>query len=225
MKRCPECHEYFSDEEGFCDIHGAPLLDDTVLLREALTHPTANSGNDLSGANSTLVPILLGGLVGIALCLLVYVILLPPLGPPRLGGEDGRASRQFANNKSNQMVMASSVESRPSSPAVAATVTPTKEEEAQSAASPSAAATVSPEVAPAALNNGPISTGGRRTTESVHPVIKMKDGSSVEADAAWEDSQGIWYRRGGLVSFVDRSRVEKIIEAIQQAPSVEIPKR
>ena len=223
MKRCPECHESFGDEQGFCDIHGAPLLDDTVLLREALTHPPANSGYDHSGANSTLIPILLGGLVGVALCLLVYVILLPPLGPPRLGGEDGGASgREFANNKSNQMVMASSAESRPS-PSVAATPEPT-DDEAQSASSP-LAATASPDVLPVPLNNGPISTGGRRTTESVHPVIKMKDGSSVEADAAWEDSQGIWYRRGGLVSFVDRSRVEKIIEAIQQAPSVEIPKR
>jgi hypothetical protein len=123
------------------------------------------------------------------------------------------------------MVMASGSEPRPISPSAVATVTPTEEEEAQSAASPLAAATVSPEVDPAALNNGPISTGGRRTTESVHPVIKMKDGSSVEADAAWEDSQGIWYRRGGLVSLVDRSRVEKVIEPIQQAPSVEIPKR
>ncbi len=43
-------------------------------------------------------------------------------------------------------------------------------------------------------------------------IIKMKDGSTVEADAAWEDAQGIWFRRSGLVSFVEKSRVEAITE-------------
>jgi len=48
--------------------------------------------------------------------------------------------------------------------------------------------------------------------DTEHAIIKMKDGSTVEADAAWEDAQGVWFRRSGLVSFVEKSRVEAITE-------------
>ena len=41
-------------------------------------------------------------------------------------------------------------------------------------------------------------------------IIQMNDGTSVEVDAAWSDRQGIWYRRGGLVSFVESNRVKAI---------------
>jgi hypothetical protein len=52
-------------------------------------------------------------------------------------------------------------------------------------------------------------------------IIKMKDGSTVEADAAWEDAQGIWFRRSGLVSFVEKSRVEAIMEPQKKPAAVE----
>ena len=40
--------------------------------------------------------------------------------------------------------------------------------------------------------------------------LRMKDGSVVEVDEAWEDAQGVWYRRGGVTHLIDRSRVRKI---------------
>jgi hypothetical protein len=43
-------------------------------------------------------------------------------------------------------------------------------------------------------------------------IIKLKSGVQVEADAAWEDQLGIWYRQGGLVSHVERDRIESIGE-------------
>ena len=47
---------------------------------------------------------------------------------------------------------------------------------------------------------------------------------TLDVDAAWEDNQGIWYRRGGLVSFVDSSRV-KAIAARKPAKATEVPNR
>ena len=47
----------------------------------------------------------------------------------------------------------------------------------------------------------------------------MKDGSSLEADAAWEDAQGIWFRRSGVVSFLEKSRVEAITEPPPKRPA------
>ncbi len=40
--------------------------------------------------------------------------------------------------------------------------------------------------------------------------LRLMDGTAVEVDEAWEDAQGIWYRRGGVTHLIDRSRVKKI---------------
>ena len=63
------------------------------------------------------------------------------------------------------------------------------------------------------MNQGPISTGEReQKTEarSDKTIIEMNDGTRVEVDAAWQDTQGVWYRRGGLVSFVESKRIKGI---------------
>lgn len=89
------------------------------------------------------------------------------------------------------------------------------------AASPSPAAPAAATPPPAALNNGPIATGTKEAAKSEHAIIKMKDGSIVEADAAWEDAQGVWFRRSGLVSFVEKSRVEAITEPQRKPAAAE----
>ncbi|HZI18791.1 MAG TPA: lytic transglycosylase domain-containing protein [Pyrinomonadaceae bacterium] len=40
--------------------------------------------------------------------------------------------------------------------------------------------------------------------------LHLSDGSTMEVELAWEDAQGVWYRRGGLTQLVPRSRVKKI---------------
>lgn len=66
----------------------------------------------------------------------------------------------------------------------------------------------------AQFNRGPISTGEKpkanESESALQTVIEMNDGSTLDVDAAWEDKQGIWYRRSGLVSFVESSRVKAI---------------
>ena len=71
----------------------------------------------------------------------------------------------------------------------------------------------------ARLNQGPVSTGEReqkREDRSDKTIIEMTDGTRVEVDAAWQDNQGVWYRRGGLVSFVE-SKWIKAIKARQES--------
>ena len=43
--------------------------------------------------------------------------------------------------------------------------------------------------------------------------LRMVDGSFIEVDEAWEDPQGIWYRRGGVTHLVGRERVKSIERA------------
>src|SRR2546423_12597347 len=43
--------------------------------------------------------------------------------------------------------------------------------------------------------------------------LRLTDGSTMEVDEAWEDAQGVWYRRGGVTYLVERSRVREIVKA------------
>jgi len=51
--------------------------------------------------------------------------------------------------------------------------------------------------------------------------LRLADGTSIEVDEAWEDGQGVWYRRGGVTHLVERSRVKSIERA---APEGGAPK-
>jgi soluble lytic murein transglycosylase-like protein len=40
--------------------------------------------------------------------------------------------------------------------------------------------------------------------------LHLIDGTTIEADEAWDDPSGVWYRRGGITYSVERARVSKI---------------
>jgi hypothetical protein len=77
---------------------------------------------------------------------------------------------------------------------------------------------VSKEPSPS-LNEGAVSTNRQEGEKRGRTIIKLKSGVRVEADAAWEDRMGIWYRQGGLVSYVERDRIESIGEPAQPKTS------
>jgi Zn-finger nucleic acid-binding protein len=43
--------------------------------------------------------------------------------------------------------------------------------------------------------------------------LKLADGTTMEVDEAWEDAQGVWYRRGGMTNLIDKSRVREVVKA------------
>ncbi|HWS86124.1 MAG TPA: lytic transglycosylase domain-containing protein [Pyrinomonadaceae bacterium] len=47
--------------------------------------------------------------------------------------------------------------------------------------------------------------------------LKLKDGTTIEVDEAWEDSHGVWYRRGGVTNLLDKSRVREVVKAAAAA--------
>jgi soluble lytic murein transglycosylase-like protein len=40
--------------------------------------------------------------------------------------------------------------------------------------------------------------------------LLLVDGTTIEVDEAWNDAEGVWYRRGGMTNFVARARVKTI---------------
>lgn len=205
MKQCPECGDLYHDNERFCDQDGASLMDPTNRFQEALHNGTRQQSLSLWMTG------IIGGLLGVTVCGLLYLGFVAP----RNEGVQNRSSQpETIPRRSAQIATAPAPLNTPL-PAVEPS--PETEEESPS---PTESPTTQPPVATnPALNTGPIATGTREKKEGMRAIIKMKDGSSVEAEAAWEDSDGIWYRRSGLVSFVERSRVESITDPTQREPA------
>ncbi|HYH84521.1 MAG TPA: lytic transglycosylase domain-containing protein [Pyrinomonadaceae bacterium] len=51
--------------------------------------------------------------------------------------------------------------------------------------------------------------------EAFADKLRLADGTTMEVDEAWEDAQGVWYRRGGVTYLVERSRVREVLKAGQ----------
>lgn len=47
--------------------------------------------------------------------------------------------------------------------------------------------------------------------------VYLKNGAVIEADAAWEDAESVWYRRGGMTYSIERGRVRRIESADEKA--------
>src|SRR5688500_11173304 len=56
------------------------------------------------------------------------------------------------------------------------------------------------------------------TALPTRPQLKMKDGTMIPVDSAWENAQGFWYQQNGVTYLVDRAKVRGIEE-----PAVEKP--
>ena len=52
---------------------------------------------------------------------------------------------------------------------------------------------------------------------SATPRLKLMDNTAVPVDDAWENSQGIWYRKDGVTYLVERSKVRAIERGAAQS--------
>jgi hypothetical protein len=213
MKQCPVCKEHFADEQNFCDTDGTPLIEKVRkgpgLNAEALPPVESSRG-------SQVWPIVtIGILIGVIICLTAYAVMMTP--PAEKDGRNNRGESAKVN-PSERLLPATATRTEPLPAATIPEASP--EASATETASPSpAAAAQAPQAPASALNTGPISTDRENGEKRGRMLIKLKNGVMVEADAAWADQLGIWYRQGGLVSYVERDRIESIAEPSQPKSS------
>ena len=205
MKRCPQCYEVYDDSERFCEADGQELLTDPAAVpAQAVAPPPPAAGPSwLPGA-------ILGVLIGIGIGAGIFAAITLSAGSKDNEPQVVREAPEYRERAPS--VRATAVANPAPTAEAEASPSPESEEEAEPEASPQA-----PEdnkTAVAEFNRGPISTGKKPKTDeseaALQTVIEMNDGSTLDVDAAWEDKQGIWYRRSGLVSFVESSRVKAI---------------
>lgn len=207
MKRCPHCYQPYADSQNFCELDGRPLLDLAAIspgkVVDAQTVPDVSARKPEAG-----VMVVVGVMVGMVLTSLAYAGYALLAADPAAKEQSVPVSR-VETTDSRQPTRPQRTAIVEPSPAPEEEESPSPEPEAEPENSPAAeAATVA-----ARLNQGPVSTGEReskREDRSDKTIIEMNDGTRVEVDAAWQDKQGVWYRRGGLVSFVESSRIKSI---------------
>jgi hypothetical protein len=205
MKRCPKCYQVYGNTETFCEVDGQRLLPDPGLTVETTELvPDGPPSKNLSALGTGLV----GIVTGVALCGSAYL------------------AYSFFNSTSDKheepppmaVQVREQSQTRPAPvrlPEAEASPTESPTEEEQAEASPEPSQQTPAEPVSARLNQGPVSTGDPTPGKAadgakVKTIIEMQDGSSVEVDAAWKDNQGVWYRQGSLVSFVEGARVKAI---------------
>ena|SRR5258705_510394 len=216
MKRCPECDSVFPVTDEFCELDGTPLVADSetdaivsdgqerkihdiplMAVGEEVRRPEANQ--------KTLAIVVVAGLaIGVVLFLVYYAV-----------------TREPTTENSNQSSLNSSVVQPPgplvpSRPSPVATGSPSVEPSPSPSATPSPSTQTSPQRIE--LSSNPVGTTGDGKTKSGTVTIRLTDGSSIEADEAWQTGEGIWYRRRGIVTLLNPNQVKAIEKAAPPTP-------
>lgn len=220
MKRCPDCYEIYDESENFCELDGQRLLTDPACV-DTLLERTSLKRGDTNLRREPWVAGLVGIMGGILICAALY-------GAHTLWSMESEPEPKDSSSYSS--AMREQVQSERPAPLRIPASTPQPDEspadpETESLPEPNDTTTpgADGQAVVSRFNQGPISTGARKSEadepELNQTVVQMNDGSDVEVDAAWEDGQGVWYRRGGLVSFVESQRVKGITVRAHPKPS------
>lgn len=215
MKRCPECDSVFPDTEKFCELDGAQLVDandegNDVTEQEIFNLSTREVDQQARRPESSQKTVAIVAIAGVAIGLVLFLVYYA-------------MTRQPATENSNQSSLSSSIVQPPgpllpSHRSSVASASPSVEPSPSPSATPSPSTNPSPERVE--LSSNPISTAADGKTRSGPVTIRLTDGSSIEADEAWQTGEGIWYRRRGIVTLLNPNQV-KTIEKL--APATPLP--
>ena len=193
MKRCPKCDSVCADSDLFCDLDGTPLVEDL---------PAPSSDPKPENWKALVIGVVAG--LGIGLVLFTVYYGLSRRKEPATAPASGNASASPERRPMLHVTTASNATPSPDS-------SPSPSPSPSSTPSPQPSATVR-------LSSNPISTAAASQTDHATITIQLKNGSSIQADEAWEGAEGIWYRWHGVVSLLDRAQV-KAIERPTPSPS------
>jgi hypothetical protein len=207
MKRCPQCNFVYSEADQFCDLDGTLLVEADLPIAEGepLVQKVdpVKEGQIQSGQNWKILVI--GLVASVVIGSLIVFVYYGMTRQPQMQS-DGKSSSK--PGLANQQMPVST--SRPSP-------TPTASPEASPSPSPTHSPAPRQDSSRVELSSSPISTGSTDKTRRVPITIRLVDGRSIEADEVWEGREGIWYRRGGIVTLLDRKQVKSIELAGQSA--------
>lgn len=228
MKLCPQCDFIYEDDQSVCDMDGKELVSNPGRVVTEQSFATLVSATP--GLVSDVLPMESAGrrrrnfalvtAVGLVLAALIIVIYLARMHQFR----SGRApeSSESSTDRSVEIPPQSTsgdTSGQPSASELASTQTPpadtalpeqSREQSNElSSLETDQSSTAKESLAHTRLTPGPVSAGASGYSRG--PVIvRLNNGAAIRADEAWEKREGIWYRQGGVVTFLKRSQVRTI---------------
>ena len=221
MKLCPICESRFPDTDQFCELDGAQLVyedsdDDLNMAVPRFERDPHNTYGVVEGAGvqpyrpargsetwKILAILAIASVVIAAVLFFVY---------QQMTGD----SNKVVNGESANVSAAQQQPLLTAQPAAIASASPSPETSPSPSATPSPSANA--DAARAVLSSSPVSTGADEKLKGGAVSIRLTNGTSVDADEVWETGEGIWYRRSGLVTLLERDQVASIVRT-PPAPS------
>ena len=131
-------------------------------------------------------------------------------------------TREVPSSNANELIANGALTQQPM-PALPSRPFPSPSESPSPEASPSPSAMPSPaaqlESLPVGLSSGMVTTGGDDKTGHGTITIRLTNGRSIEADDVWQTDDGIWYRRRGVATLLERKDVKAIEKPNEKNPS------
>jgi hypothetical protein len=233
MKLCPQCDFIYEDDQSVCDMDGKQLVSNPGRVVTEQDFATLASATPdvlpMESAERRRRNFALATAVGFVLAALIIVIYLARTHQPRSSRAPETSESSTSRSAGEIPPQSTSGETSGQTPSsdLAATQTPSADtalpeqtheqsdglssvETDQAADSSSASSSTSTEsLAHTRLTPGTVSAGASGYSRG--PVIvRLNNGAAIRADEAWEKNEGIWYRQGGVVTFLKRSEVRTI---------------
>ena len=229
MKLCPQCDFNYEDDQSICDMDGKELVSNPGRVVTEQSFATLVSATP--GLVSDVLPMEAAGrrrrnfalvtAVGLVLAALVIVIYLARMHQFSSGRapESSESSTDRSAGEIPPQSTSGDTSGLPSSSDLAATQTPStdtalpeqsrEQSNELSSLETDQSSTAKESLAHTRLTPGPVSAGASGYSRG--PVIvRLNNGAAIRADEAWEKREGIWYRQGGVVTFLKRSEVRTI---------------
>jgi hypothetical protein len=228
MKLCPQCDFIYEDDQIVCDMDGKELVLDPatgisatpVMVSDGL--PRESAGR--RWRNFALLTLF----VIAALVIVIYLARANQLRSLRAPGVSESSTDRSAGDIPPQST-SGDTSLQPSSSDLVSTQTPSADtalpeqtreqsnklstaETDQTTASSLASSSSTPKesLAHTRLTPGSVTAGVPSGNSRGPVIVRLKNGASIRADEAWEKREGIWYRQGGVVTFLKRSQVRTI---------------
>jgi hypothetical protein len=224
MKLCPQCDFIYEDDQSVCDMDGKDLVSNPGRVVTEQDFATLVSATPV--LESDVLPMEPAGrrrrtfalvtAVGLVLAALFIVIYLARIQTDRSAGEippqstSGNTSRQppssdLASTQTPSADIALAEQSREQSSELSSVETDQATDGSSASSSSSNESLAHTRLTPGTVSAG-VSSGNSRGPV----IVRLNNGAAIRADEAWEKREGIWYRQGGVVTFLNRSEVRTI---------------
>lgn len=198
MKLCPQCDFIYEDEQSFCDMDGKALVFQRVApVAKPEMAPSAFDTNVPAPGAKRWFALIAGLALLLALIAVAYL-------------SQWQGSRRVYAVESSIPPIAQDITPQPvlipvATPAAVAAAAASESMNAN-VAEPEASAKV-PTKSVAANS---VDSGSPGNSNPAPVIVRLTNGATITADEAWQGKNGIWYRQGGMVTFLKKSQVQTI---------------